>query len=306
MIPLRPELVEFMDPRSLCRYACTSKTLCKDVRDLKAWDLLAIAQVPRSVRGPSALARVQSHVRRRRLADELWQDDPPQTFHPNGFGDFSYFVRFSADDGKVIWEGELARILPGDSHHRGCLTLDLADVWSEMKQSESWDDMEAFLRTPTDDAPNDYLHHMSITVVAIRDEDQAMVSLGRFLFVGPNGVAGHAEQEYIFRPHEVNYQSAARPLFSSARFELRPIVYLTVTHDTTGDGTLEYLELWLEHYSEEALDQDPHGHMGLYDDEKFTYLLSYLAGVHHHAREQALATIENWHVEAAHAGMIVV
>ena len=44
MIPLRPELVEFMDPRSLCRYACTSKTLCKDVRDLKAWDLLAIAQ----------------------------------------------------------------------------------------------------------------------------------------------------------------------------------------------------------------------------------------------------------------------
>ena len=88
MIPLRPELVEFMDPRSLCRYACTSKTLCKDVSDLKAWDLLAKAQVPRSVRGPSALARVQSHVRRRRLADELWQDDPPQTFHPNGFGDF--------------------------------------------------------------------------------------------------------------------------------------------------------------------------------------------------------------------------
>ena len=88
MIPLRPELVEFMDPRSLCRYACTSKTLCNDVRDLNAWDLLAKAQVLRSVRGPSALARVQSHVRRRRLADELWQDDPPQTFHPNGFGDF--------------------------------------------------------------------------------------------------------------------------------------------------------------------------------------------------------------------------
>jgi len=175
-----------------------------------------------------------------------------------------------------------------------------------MKQSESWDDMEAFLRTPTDYATDDYLHHMSITVVAIRDEDQAMVSIGRFLYVGPNGIAGHLDQEYIFRPHEVNYQSAARPLFSSARFELRPIAYLTVTHDTNGDGTLDYLELWLEHYSEEALDQDPHGHMGLYNDEKFTYLLSYLAGVHHHAREQALATIENWHVEAAHAGMIVV
>ena len=109
MIPLRPELVEFMDPRGLCRYACTSKTLCKDVRDLKAWDLLARAQVPRSVRGPSALARVQSHVRRRRLADELWQDDPPQTFHPNGFADFSYFVRFSADDGSVGDHRELAR-----------------------------------------------------------------------------------------------------------------------------------------------------------------------------------------------------
>ena len=80
---------------------------------------------------------------------------------------------------------------------------------------------------------------------------------------------------------------------------------MTVTHDTTGDGTLENLELWLEHYSEEALDQDPYGHMGLYDDEKFTYLLSYLAGVHHHAREQALATIENWHDEAARTGMVV-
>ena len=117
----------------------------------------------------------------------------------------------------MIWEGELARIPPGDSHHPGCLTLDLADVWSEMKQSESWDDMEALLRTSTYDTHDDYLHHMSITVVAIRDEDQAMVSIGRFLYVGPNGVAGHLDQEYIFRPHEVNYQSAARPLFSSAR-----------------------------------------------------------------------------------------
>ena len=50
MIPLLPPLVEFMDPRSLCRYGSTNKTLGKDVRDAKAWEILARAQLPRKTR----------------------------------------------------------------------------------------------------------------------------------------------------------------------------------------------------------------------------------------------------------------
>lgn len=108
-IPLRPELVEFMSPRSLCRYACASKKLYRDVRDTKAWELLARAQLPRAMRNASsdALSRVRSHVRRRLLADALSQEKPPpQTFRPNRFEDFTYFVRFE-EEGRLNWEGDL-------------------------------------------------------------------------------------------------------------------------------------------------------------------------------------------------------
>ena len=50
MIPLLPPLVEFMDPKSLCHYSSTNKTLGKDVRDAKAWEILARAQLPRKTR----------------------------------------------------------------------------------------------------------------------------------------------------------------------------------------------------------------------------------------------------------------
>ena len=85
MIPLLPPLVEFMDPMSLCHYSGTSKTLRKDVRDTKAWELLAKAQLPRKRDAASeALSQVKSHVRRRLLADAMAQETPqPQTFRPN-------------------------------------------------------------------------------------------------------------------------------------------------------------------------------------------------------------------------------
>ena len=47
MIPLLPPLVEFTDPKSLCRYSRSSRTLGKDVRDTKACEILARAQLPR-------------------------------------------------------------------------------------------------------------------------------------------------------------------------------------------------------------------------------------------------------------------
>ena len=40
------------------------------------------------------------------------------------------------------------------------------------------------------------------------------------------------------------------------------------------------------------------GYVDTCEESQFAYLLSYLAGTHHLARESALATIKNWHVEA--------
>ena len=190
MIPLRPELVEFMDPRSLCHYSRTSKTLCKDVSDLKAWDLLARAQVPRSVPGPSALARVQSHVRRRLLADALGQETPSQ-MRTKPFEDYTFFVRFE-EDGVIIWEGDLK----GWTDPWEDCRIPLDDAWSEITQSDTWPNMEKFLTTPTrkwdlDTGAEIYLKPIKITVVAIRDEDQAMVSLGCLPFHEPSGTEGY-------------------------------------------------------------------------------------------------------------------
>ena len=63
MIPLRPELFTFTDPKSLCLLTCTSKTLRKDVRESKAWARLAEAQLPPAKprdAASDALSRVRS------------------------------------------------------------------------------------------------------------------------------------------------------------------------------------------------------------------------------------------------------
>ena len=76
-------------------------------------------------------------------------------------------------------------------------------------------------------------------------------------------------------------------MFSSERFDLRLTAILDATHHENGDGTLDALELSVAHYSEEADDADDDGFVDILDGDKFKYLLSYLAGVHHDARERA-------------------
>jgi len=292
MIPLRPELVEFMEPASLCRYSCTSKTLCKDVRDTKAWALLARAQMPKTRDAVSdALSHVQSQVRRRLLADALSQETPqPQTFRPDRLDDFTYFVRFE-EDGVVTWEGDLRCEFPD-----AFLRFDLRPVWDAIKRARSWVGMEQILTqsTSTDHILGpitNYLQRVKITVIAIRDQDEAMVSLGQFIFDDPLGAVGDPRQEYDFRSRTA--------LFSSARFNLCMMACLNVVHNAEGHGSVNLLELRLDHYSEEAKGYyRPDGHVDTCDDSQFAYVLSYLAGVHHLARAHALATIENWHVEA--------
>ena len=306
MIPLRPELVEFMEPASLCRYSCTSKTLCKDVRDTKAWALLAQAQMPCKTRDAvsDALSHVQSQVRRRLLADALSQETPqPQTFRPNRLEDFTYFVRFE-EDGRLIWEGDLQC----PYYNEDDVVLDLRPVWDAIRRARSWIGMERMLTQPTDDdteqlfvlhgiegmmgegtiATINFLQRVNITVIAIRDEDGAMVSLGQFVFDDPVGAVGDADQKYDFR--------SRTPLFSSARFNLRLMATLEAVHNAEGHGYLHELVLRLHHYSPEIERND--GYVDTCDEYQFGHLLSYLAGIHHLARAHALATIENWHDEA--------
>ena len=115
-----------------------------------------------------------------------------------------------------------------------------------------------------------------------------MVSLGQFVFDDPSGDVGAADQKYDFR--------SRTPLFSSARFNLRLMATLEAVHDAEGHGYLHELVLRLNHFSPETERND--GYVDTCDESQFAYLLSYLAGTHHLARESALATIKNWHVEA--------
>ena len=316
MIPLLPPLVEFMDPKSLCHYSGTSKTLRKDVRDTKAWELLAKAQLPRKTRdvASEALSQVKSYVRRRLLTDAMALETPqPQTFRPNQIGDFSFFVRFEEASptraapthrdryrrraspsptptrppprGRVVWEGNLRCDPTVDGFADGFISFDLRPVWGAIRRAGSWPGMERILGNSVDfisgDTILDYLQRCKITIVAIRDQDEAMVSLGHFIFDNPLSGIGDAEQRYDFK--------SRTPLFSSERFNLRMKAVLEVTHNTEGGG-VNLLEIRLEHYSPPSVLVRNNG--------KFAYLLSYLAGTHHLARESALATIENWHVPA--------
>ena len=287
MIPLLPPLVEFMDPRSLCHYSSTSKTLQKDVRDTKAWEILARAQLPRKTRDAAsdALSQVRSYVRRRLLADAMALETPqPQTFRPNEIEDFTFFVRFE-EDRRVIWEGDL-RCDDGYNLDDGYIGFDLRPIWGAIRRAGSWPGMERILKNPVDfgsvDANVNYLERCKITIVAIRDQDDAMVSLGQFIFDNPLSSIGDADQQYDFRSRAT--------LFSSERFNLRMMATLEAVHNAEGHGGLDALVLRLE--------QSPATPLSTCDESQFAYLLSYLAGTHHLARESALATIENWHVEA--------
>jgi hypothetical protein len=73
-IPLRPEVIEFMDPQSLCRFSSVSATLRKDVFEAKAWEIMANARMPPRSAHEAALAaerdattRVKEYMCRRML-----------------------------------------------------------------------------------------------------------------------------------------------------------------------------------------------------------------------------------------------
>ena len=297
-IPLRPELVGFVGVQGVGRLACCSAALRGELRDAKAWEQLANAREPRSKREMAisaerdAAVRVRAYDLRRRLADVASGKVEPEAIRPNKFADFTYFVRFE-EDGEVIWEGDLKGSLDGGRGRSFCLPL--AEAWSAA--SDSWDGMVEFLGAPagsnftTGGGATSYLARLRITVIAMRDEDQAMVSLGSFE-LDSNVRGGSGEQEmYMFK--------ARAPVLVLRDFYLQPMVWLKVTHDEQG-GTLNSLELGLFQNPRSSRQNQRMPYIGMpIGSEQLEFLLTFLAGIHHDAQHDAMETFESWHDIAA-------
>ena len=291
-IPLRPELVEFMSARCLSRYGRCSKAVRADVREANAWQLLAAQQVPRPTPRTArdaleidAISRVRSHVRRRLLADALENLENTSTprLNPNHFEDFTFFVRLRQDD-VVIWEGDLLHQRGSDD---GFLHLPLAEVWATIKQSGSCAELTTWLAQTGTLLEQDQavLGRLSITLVAIRKSDEAMVSLGHFSILSWDQVFGTGNPDQSFKFNS----SPHVPLFASPGHQFRADLWLGTLHGTTGGGTLNYLDLEITHSVTRETT-----HSGELSTHSMQYLLTYLAGVQPFERAAALRTIQTW------------
>ena len=313
-------LVEFADPESVCRLSCTCKTLRSDVRDAKPWGLLAQAQLPppkpvgtatgastatqkrsraarrldkrrpqrrRSRDEADALARVRSHVRRRVLAkaspptrrvlegltlqQAMARETPAEVaFTPDEFCDFTYFVRLT-DGERLIWEGDLGA-------STGFVVVDGRELHLRLRHANlEWMGRAGHVK-----------RGCKIALVAIRDHDQAMVSLGQFEL--------DRSGKYGLPPYGTCYGfHRSTPLFSSARSRLHLLANLTVAQD----ATVRFLELTLCHLVQVPQVEDVHRNRGISDNFQFEHVLTHLAGIHHPAtRASSSYTIESWFVAA--------
>ena len=274
MILARPELIKNADPQSLCRLCCTSKTLLIDLQGTKAWARLAEAQYPPPTPRDDSDAR--SHVKRRELAkatppsrrvledvtlqQAIAREPPaPVEFTRNRFSDFTYFLRLEDND-RLIWEGDLGDLSRGSEENGLVLHVSLR---------------QANLRW-IDPGPSGGIE---MALVAIRDDDQAMFSLGRFNCSG-------IHLRYDFRPRW--------SLFYSERSHL----VLWASLFLTEDRYVNRLEFGLHH-----IVREPRGVLHTHsiyrcNPSLFRYVLSYLAGVNPLARAFVLARIERCFVAA--------
>ena len=199
-------------------------------------------------------------------------------------------MRFE-DDGEVIWESDLK----GSLDTKGNFSFSLAEAWSATR--DSWDGMVEFLEAPTPSnftrggGATSYLARLRITVIAMRDEDQAMVSLGS-LVLDDHMVAGSGGKKlYMFKNRA--------PVLVLREFYLQPMVWLKVTHDEQG-GTLNSLELGLYQNPRPVRQNQRMPYIGMpIRSDQLEFLLTFLAGIHHDAHQEAMEEFETWHDIAA-------
>jgi len=261
-----------------------------DVREANAWQLLASRQVPRPTPRTArdaleddSISRVRSQVRRRLLADALAEEDTSR-LRVNRLEDFTFFVRI-AKGGRLIWEGDLKN----HSAAGNWIRFPLAEVWATIRRSGSCAELTAWLAQTATRGGDDtaVLGPLSITLVAIRDVDQAMISLGHFSYDDHSDGTGEPDQEFSFLDTHRDHH-----LFSTPNSQLRVHLYLGTHHDAAR-GTLTYLELAVRHYDSAGgeIEIAPIAGLHLY---AIRYLLTYLAGVQPFERAEASRTIESW------------
>ena len=307
MIPLRPELIEFMLAESLGRLASCSKTLRTDVRDTNAWTLLAAVQCPPQKaptpesRERDAILRVQSHLLRRRLAANLSlfapNAPPPPPELRDNFTDYTYFLRIE-DNGTVIWEGDLAAdtatfdnddydesvwgsvrlVAPGSMRASICAVEGLATYLAnnDRDDEEEWDDS--------------YLNRIKLSVVAVREADSAMVSIGCFKLNEMKYDEDPLDHSYIFEAQHSVFSSSPSEDNGNHPFELKAWVGLDLIAGPTGRGTVGALYLSMGLHQFDAWYGDlPNSSL---DRNEFQLLLTHLAGPQNVSREAVVAAIQ--------------
>ena len=279
-IPLRPELIACMDPQSLGRYSCASVTLRKEVFDSKAWELMANAQKLRSARDAAlaaerdAVARVKSQVLRRRFADSLSRAQTPHRLVPNKLDDFTFFVRFE-EDGKVLWEGDVAVAgfhtnLPVS--RRKFVQLSMSEAWSAIK------DRGSFIEIP-DDA-DDYWDRVQITLIVIRNEDQAMIPLGSFRFDSDPGDPSFHSSQALYQTEQ--FEILLELFVNVDNSELNSLELSVEMHDRTSGAAARHLT-WLDDLTKEQLE----------------FLFTFFAGAYNYrSQPYVFATFGDWYNDA--------
>ena len=278
-IPLRPELVEFLEAEGLGNLSCVSATLRKDVLESKAWTLMANAHLPRSAEEAAlaveraAAARLRSQVLRRRLADSMSRAPAPHRLAPNKLDDFAFFVRFE-EDGRVLWEGEMAVMgfVLSEFSSRKFVELSMSEARSAIKASASFTDV------PDDD--DEYWHRVRFTLIAIRDEDQAMIPLGSFRFAEDRNDPTFYSPQALYQTEQ--NEILLELIVNADDGELNSLELSVELHDRTNAKAVRH-ERWLDDLTKRQVE----------------YLLTYLAGAYdYRSRPHALATIGNWFNDA--------
>ena len=312
MIPLRPELIEFMLAESLGRLASCSKTLRTDVRETNAWTLLAAVQCPpqkaptSESRERDAISRVASHMLRRRLAANLSifapNAPPPPPELRDNFTDFTYFLRIE-DNGTLVWEGDLAAdtarfdnddydesvwgsvrlVAPGSMRASICAVEGLATYLAnnDRDDEEEWDDS--------------YLNRIKLSMVAVREADSAMVSIGCFKLNEIKYDEDPLNHSYIFE--------AQHAVFSSKEgddmyvpFELKANVRLDLIRRPRGRATVGALYMCMGFHVGEPNQQNDYDTLDDYLNRViFQITLNHLAGSQYWSRERVLSSIKYWY-----------
>ena len=279
-IPLRPELVEFLEAEGLGNLSCASAALRKDVLESKAWTLMANAHLPRRSAQEAALAveraaaaRLRSQVLCRRLADSMSRAQTPHIMVPNKLDDFAFFVRFEEDD-RVLWEGDVAVVgfVLSEFSSRKFVELSMSEARSAIKASASFTDV------PDDD--DEYWHRVRFTLIAIRDEDQAMIPLGSFRFAEDRNDPTFYSPQALYQTEQ--NEILLELIVNADDGELNSLELSVELHDRTNAKAVRH-ERWLDDLTKRQVE----------------YLLTYLAGAYdYRSRPHALATIGNWFNDA--------